>query len=157
MTRKFDWLLGAAFLAAPFYWWVLTLFVNSTSEPSADTKRLLLLVIVYPILEEIVFRGALQEILGLAASFWRYHCKYSDQHRIRCISSDTTAQYLVGRGDVAGPRIRIFSRSLRQSLCADGAAHILQRRTNLAVSSLIAYACLTDRFWSILLKNSVLK
>jgi len=63
MTRKFDWLLGAAFLAAPFYWWVLTLFVNSTSEPaesSADTKRLLLLVIVYPILEEIVFRGALQ-------------------------------------------------------------------------------------------------
>jgi hypothetical protein len=63
MTRKFDWLLGAAFLAAPFYWWVLTLIVNSTSEPaesSADTKRLLLLVIVYPILEEIVFRGALQ-------------------------------------------------------------------------------------------------
>jgi len=63
MTRKFDWLLGAAFLAAPFYWWVLTMFVNSTSEPaesSADTKRLLLLVIVYPILEEIVFRGALQ-------------------------------------------------------------------------------------------------
>ena len=63
MTRKIDWLLGVAFLAAPFYWWVLSLFVNSAPEPaesSADTKRLLLLVIVYPILEEIVFRGALQ-------------------------------------------------------------------------------------------------
>ena len=60
MTRIFDWPLGAAFLAAPFYWWILALFVNTTPEPSADTKRLLLLVIVYPILEEIVFRGALQ-------------------------------------------------------------------------------------------------
>ncbi len=63
MTRKFDWLLGAAFLAAPFYWWVLALFVNSAPEPagsSTDPKRLLLLVLVYPILEEIVFRGALQ-------------------------------------------------------------------------------------------------
>ncbi len=62
-TRKFDWLLGAAFLAAPFYWWALALFVSPVPEPAgsrADPKRLLLLVLVYPILEEIVFRGALQ-------------------------------------------------------------------------------------------------
>ncbi len=62
-TRKFDWLLGAAFLAAPFYWWALALFVSPSPEPagsSTDPKRLLLLILVYPILEEIVFRGALQ-------------------------------------------------------------------------------------------------
>ncbi len=62
-TPKFDWLLGAAFLAAPFYWWALALFARSAPEPagsSTDPKRLLLLVLVYPILEEIVFRGAPQ-------------------------------------------------------------------------------------------------
>jgi len=60
-TRKFDWLLGAAFLAAPFYWWALALFVSSApAGASTDPKRLVLLVLVYPILEEIVFRGALQ-------------------------------------------------------------------------------------------------
>ena len=61
--RKFDWLLGAAFLAAPFYWWILTLFASSAPAPAASSRdpgRLLLLILVYPVLEEIVFRGALQ-------------------------------------------------------------------------------------------------
>jgi len=65
-TRKFDWLLGAAFLVAPFYWWAVALFVSSaagSAGSSTDPKRLLLLVLVYPILEEIVFRGALQRWL----------------------------------------------------------------------------------------------
>jgi hypothetical protein len=63
MTRKFDWFLGVAILAAPLYWSVLALFINSppaSIKLSTDPKRLILLVIVYPILEEIVFRGALQ-------------------------------------------------------------------------------------------------
>jgi membrane protease YdiL (CAAX protease family) len=62
-SRKFDWLLGAAFLAAPFYWWILATFFGSVAdveEPKADPKRLLMLILVYPVLEEIVFRGALQ-------------------------------------------------------------------------------------------------
>ena len=62
-TLKFDWFLGAAFLVAPFYWWILALFFDSAPEPTGlgpDPKRLLLLVFAYPILEEIVFRGALQ-------------------------------------------------------------------------------------------------
>jgi len=63
MTRKFDWFLGVAILVAPLYWSVLALFMNSLPEStklSTDPKRLLLLAIVYPIFEEIVFRGALQ-------------------------------------------------------------------------------------------------
>lgn len=62
-ARKFDWLLGAAFVAAPLYWWALTLLIGSAPDPTGqgtDPKRLLLLVLVYPILEEIAFRGALQ-------------------------------------------------------------------------------------------------
>jgi len=61
--RRFDWLLVAAFFAAPCYWWTLAIFVNSASgsaQSSTDPKKLLLLILVYPILEEIVFRGALQ-------------------------------------------------------------------------------------------------
>lgn len=63
MTRKFDWLLGAAFLAAPCYWWALALLSSSAPESlgsTTDPIRLLLPVLVYPILEEVVFRGALQ-------------------------------------------------------------------------------------------------
>jgi len=118
MTRKFDWLLGAAFLVAPFYWWAVALFVSSAPGSTTDPKRLLLLVLVYPILEEIVFRGgpaavASQENLGLAASFWRNRRKHSDQHRICCISFYTTAQHLFRRRRIAGLGIRIFSRPLR--------------------------------------------
>lgn len=63
ITRKFDWLLGAAFIAAPFYWWALASFYRPAVEPAesiANPQRMLLLVLVYPVLEEIVFRGALQ-------------------------------------------------------------------------------------------------
>ena len=61
--RKFDWLLGAAFLAAPLFWWAVAHFVNpqpGLASPSAEPRILVLLILVYPVLEEIVFRGALQ-------------------------------------------------------------------------------------------------
>jgi len=68
---KFDWLLGAAFLAAPFYWWAITLFVSPAPESGTDPIRLLLLVLVYPMLEEIAFRGALQGWLrGKSWGLW---------------------------------------------------------------------------------------
>jgi len=63
MSRKFDWLLGAAIIAAPLYWVVLVLFFNAGGESTdypLTPRRVLLLVFLYPVLEEIVFRGALQ-------------------------------------------------------------------------------------------------
>jgi membrane protease YdiL (CAAX protease family) len=61
ITRKFDWHLGAAFLAAPFYWWLLAMWTDAAVGGTApDPRQLLLVGLVYPVLEELVFRGALQ-------------------------------------------------------------------------------------------------
>ncbi len=62
-VRKFDWLLGAAFLAAPVYWSILAVFFDAQPEaggPHTTARALLLLILVYPVFEEVVFRGALQ-------------------------------------------------------------------------------------------------
>ena len=58
-----DPLLGAAFIAAPVFWiaWFLYLDAEPNWEwPLASPRQFLLLAIIYPILEEFVFRGALQ-------------------------------------------------------------------------------------------------
>jgi membrane protease YdiL (CAAX protease family) len=55
--------LGAAILAAPIAWGVLIWWQPPAWQPSwplSDPGRFLMLVAVYPVLEEIVFRGALQ-------------------------------------------------------------------------------------------------
>ena len=63
MRQKFDWLLEAAFIAAPIYWGLLYLVSVGAGDgagPILTTRRVLLLVLAYPVLEEIVFRGAVQ-------------------------------------------------------------------------------------------------
>lgn len=53
--------MGAAFLAAPFYWWILYLWLDMTpGRGDTDWNRILLVGLIYPMLEEIVFRGAIQ-------------------------------------------------------------------------------------------------
>jgi len=62
-TRQFDWFLGAAIIAAPFYWWLFSILVAPASRPVfADvvSQRFIVIALVYPVLEEIVFRGAIQ-------------------------------------------------------------------------------------------------
>jgi membrane protease YdiL (CAAX protease family) len=65
VTRfKPDWLLGAAFIAAPFCWYVLSLFLEPVMAfDSVLTQRFALFAIVYPVLEEYIFRGKLQCVL----------------------------------------------------------------------------------------------
>ena len=55
--------LGAAILAAPIAWAVLVWWQPPFWQPGwpfSDPGRFLMLIAVYPALEEIVFRGALQ-------------------------------------------------------------------------------------------------
>lgn len=62
-TRRFDWLLGAAIIAAPFYWWLFSIVVTPATRPVLSdlvSQRFIIVVLVYPVLEEIAFRGALQ-------------------------------------------------------------------------------------------------
>jgi len=61
--RKFDWTLGAAIIAAPFFWWLLSITVVPARLPGSSallSQRFLMVAILYPVLEEIVFRGLLQ-------------------------------------------------------------------------------------------------
>jgi membrane protease YdiL (CAAX protease family) len=61
LTR--DGQFWAALLAAPVFWVVLWLFKSPRPEwgwPLLLPAQFLLLVVVYPLLEELVFRGALQ-------------------------------------------------------------------------------------------------
>ena len=54
---------GAAFIAAPVFWAALWFYQSPQPEwslPLIAPAQFLLLVIVYPVLEELVFRGALQ-------------------------------------------------------------------------------------------------
>ena len=69
--------LGAAFLAAPFFWSLLWWWNPSLSDPAWPLRepwRFFVLALVYPVLEEIVFRGGVQTVLlrhhALARS-WR--------------------------------------------------------------------------------------
>jgi len=58
-----DPLLGAAFIAAPGFWVAWSFYVAAEPDwgwPLNAPFRFLLLAVIYPILEEIVFRGALQ-------------------------------------------------------------------------------------------------
>lgn len=57
---------GAALGAAPFFWLVLLLFWPTGPElawPLRDPARFLMLALVYPVLEEMTFRGLLQPAL----------------------------------------------------------------------------------------------
>jgi membrane protease YdiL (CAAX protease family) len=54
---------GAAIIAAPIFWTVLWFVTEPSPEwgwPLAAPDSFFLLAVVYPVLEEIVFRGALQ-------------------------------------------------------------------------------------------------
>jgi len=58
-----DPLLGAALIAAPGFWVAWSLYLDAESDwgwPLNAPLRFLLLAAIYPILEEVVFRGALQ-------------------------------------------------------------------------------------------------
>jgi len=57
---------GAALGAAPFFWLVLWWFWPAAPDPSwplRDPTRFLLIALVYPVLEEMTFRGLLQAAL----------------------------------------------------------------------------------------------
>ncbi len=67
MKKITDWQLWAAFMAAPLIWLGLYLAFNPliTLRWSLDCPWLFLkLVLVIPILEELVFRGLVQEYIG---------------------------------------------------------------------------------------------
>jgi len=54
---------SAVFIAAPIFWTALWFYASPRPEwgwPLTAPAQFLLLVVVYPVLEEIVFRGALQ-------------------------------------------------------------------------------------------------
>jgi len=58
-----DWQFWTAMAAGPLVWLLLYLWLDVRPElawPFADPLRFALLVAVYPILEEIIFRGLLQ-------------------------------------------------------------------------------------------------
>ena len=55
--------MGAAIIAAPFCWWLLSITVAQTAMPEFSdilSQRFIVVAIVYPVLEEIAFRGVLQ-------------------------------------------------------------------------------------------------
>lgn len=57
---------GAALGAAPFFWLLLLLFrpgMPALAWPLQDPARFLLIALVYPVLEEMTFRGLLQPTL----------------------------------------------------------------------------------------------
>lgn len=58
-----DWQVGAALLAAPVVWGILLWWLRpewNPNWPMAFPVRFLILAAAYPIVEEIIFRGALQ-------------------------------------------------------------------------------------------------
>ena len=55
--------LGAAILAAPVFWGILFLVSPSTSSFTISFSQIFILAFCYPVLEEVVFRGFIQEIL----------------------------------------------------------------------------------------------
>lgn len=66
MIRNFDKHFGAAILAAPLFWLALSCFTAPTTNwlhPLSAPVLFLTRTVIYPILEELLFRGALQGIL----------------------------------------------------------------------------------------------
>jgi len=58
-----DPLLGAALASAPIFWAAWSFYLDAEPDwgwPLNAPRQFLLLAVIYPILEEIVFRGALQ-------------------------------------------------------------------------------------------------
>ena len=58
-----DPLLGAALIAAPVFWIAWYFYLDAEPDwgwPLASPRQFLLLTVIYPVLEEIGFRGALQ-------------------------------------------------------------------------------------------------
>jgi uncharacterized protein len=65
INRNFDKHLGAAILAAPLFWLVLSFFAapaNNWLHPLSAPVLFLARAVVYPILEEMIFRGGIQGI-----------------------------------------------------------------------------------------------
>ena len=69
--------LGAAFIVAPVFWAALWFYKSPQPDwgwPLAAPAHFLMLVVIYPVLEELVFRGALQGWLrsrGWGLIAWR--------------------------------------------------------------------------------------
>jgi uncharacterized protein len=66
MAMRTDRRLWAAFIAAPIYWTVVACRQMPALElhwPWHSPLAFLLIVLVYPVLEEIVFRGLIQEFI----------------------------------------------------------------------------------------------
>ena len=67
----------AALLAAPIFWALLFLLDVPTSEDKPALWPYLMIVLVYPVLEEIVFRGGLQSMLLARPVFKKSQCQIS--------------------------------------------------------------------------------
>lgn len=67
----------AALLAAPVFWALLYLVGAPISAEKPALKPFLLIVLAYPVLEEIVFRGGLQSMLLARPMFGKTHFKIS--------------------------------------------------------------------------------
>ncbi|HEY7674258.1 MAG TPA: JDVT-CTERM system glutamic-type intramembrane protease [Burkholderiales bacterium] len=59
-----DWQLAAALSLGPLFWLALAVSQNGAPRVSGGASTLILVVLVFPVFEEIVFRGAVQDFLG---------------------------------------------------------------------------------------------
>ncbi len=87
---------GAALGAAPFFWLLLLVFwpgMPAPSWPLQDPIRFLLMALVYPVLEEMTFRGLLQpalyrqlggpvRLVGLSAANWLTSIVFAASHLV---------------------------------------------------------------------------
>jgi len=68
MVALRDWQLAVALFLGPVFWLALSVSQNGVSGSMAraldSASTLILLVLVYPVIEEVVFRGAVQDFLG---------------------------------------------------------------------------------------------
>ncbi len=67
----------AALVAAPVFWVLLYILGVPTSESKPALKPYLMIALVYPLLEEIVFRGGLQAMLLERPLFKKSQCQIS--------------------------------------------------------------------------------
>ncbi|MEK8020268.1 MAG: JDVT-CTERM system glutamic-type intramembrane protease [Candidatus Parabeggiatoa sp.] len=66
MKKVWDWQFGVALLAAPIVWFFLSRVLPTTPNlvwPLYAPSQFLIFVVVYPIVEELAFRGWLQSLL----------------------------------------------------------------------------------------------
>ena len=101
---------GAALGAAPFFWLLLLVFWPAMPDPAwplQDPTRFLLIALVYPVLEEMTFRGLIQPALyrqpwgglrhgGLSTANWITALLFAASHLAWHDSAQAMAVFVPG-------------------------------------------------------------